>query len=166
MKTGAKGLALIKLKEEFRAKAYYCPAHLLTIGYGHVIGKHEQHLKTAVLTEAQASALLLQDLSRYELAVDRALIVPVTQNQFDACVSLCYNIGAAGFAGSSVARFINARTSEARIRGAFALWNKMDGTRNKKDDDGDGLIDEPGEKQVARGLSIRRGQEADLFFTP
>ncbi|WP_375435093.1 lysozyme [uncultured Hymenobacter sp.] len=165
MKTGARGLALIKKKELFMAKAYYCPAHILTIGYGHVIAANEPHLKQAVLTEAEASALLCRDVLRYEKAVLRGTEgAKLTQNQFDACVCLCYNIGEAGFEKSSVARLISARAGEAAIRGAWSLWNKMDGTRNRRDDDKDGLIDEPGEKQVAAGLVTRRKEEADLFF--
>jgi lysozyme len=165
MKTSPQGLALIKKEEAFMPKAYYCPAHVLTIGYGHVILPHEAHLKTAVLTEPQASALLAADLGKYEAAVNGAVKVPLTQNQFDACVSMCFNIGTAGFANSNLVKHINAKSPEAVIRPFWEVWSKMDGTRNGKDDDGDGQVDEPGEKQVAPGLLRRRRKEVNLFFT-
>lgn len=157
-------MALIKLKEEFRARAYVCPAGKLTIGYGHVLVAGEGHLKTAVLTEAQASALLAQDLIRFELCVAKAVRVPLSQAQFDSLVCICYNIGEAGFASSSLVQCLNQKLAEPRVRAAWSAWNKMDGTRNGKDDDGDGLVDEPGEKQVAPGLVRRRAQELDLFY--
>ncbi|MBC6988570.1 lysozyme [Hymenobacter sp. BT491] len=165
MKTSAKGLQLIKIKELYRGKMYYCPANKPTIGYGHVIGANEAHLRTAFITEPEATALLQRDVVQYEQAVSKALPMVLTQNQFDACVCLCYNIGTAGFAGSTLVKLIRARAEEASIRSAWVAWCKMDGTRNGKDDDKDGHIDEPGEKQVAPGLVIRRKQEADLFFT-
>ena len=133
------------------AKAYLCPAKLLTIGYGHVIQENEAHLNNAVLTEPQASALLAKDLGRYELAVMRATeTARLTPKQFDACVSLCYNIGTAGFAGSSVARLIVARASEKAIRAAFEAWCK---------------VTVRGVKQVLPGLLARRKREADLYFS-
>jgi lysozyme len=151
MKTGPHGISLIKQEEKFMARAYLCPAQLLTIGYGHVIQENEAHLKTAKLTEPEASALLAKDLGRYESAVTRATeSARLTQQQFDACVSLCYNIGTGGFAGSSVARLISARASEKAIRTAFEAWCK---------------VTVAGEKKVMPGLLARRKREADLYFS-
>lgn len=176
MKTGAKGIALIKLKEEFRASWYYCPAHKPTIGYGHVIQEDEQHLYKKKLTEAEATALLLEDLGQYERGVNKAITVPMSQDQYDALVSFAYNVGVGcnyqekgkwvkrGLLGSTLRQLINQRAAPAAIKAAWLMWCKMDGTRNGKDDDGDGLVDEPGEKQIARGLLIRRTQEADMFI--
>ncbi|HEX8349092.1 MAG TPA: lysozyme [Hymenobacter sp.] len=171
MKTGSQGLALIKKKEKFKPRAYLCPARKWTIGYGHVILASEQHLRTAVLTEPQASELLACDVVGFEKAVLRTIHVPLSQAQFDACMSLCYNIGpgsereGTGFAGSSVARAINARTSEATIRLNWYKFNKADGTHDGKDNDGDGQVDEAGEKRVLPGLVVRRQKEADLYFS-
>ncbi|UOR06745.1 lysozyme [Hymenobacter aerilatus] len=151
MKTGAKGIALIKEKEEFRARWYTCPTGYPTIGYGHVIQKGEEHYYKVALTEPEAAALLAKDLARYEKAVLRGTeAVTLTQNQFDACVCLCYNIGEAGFESSTVARRITARTSEATIREAWSRWNK-------------GTV--KGQKVTLPGLVKRRKEEADLFFS-
>lgn len=165
MKTGPKGLALIKLKEEFRATAYTCAAGKLTIGYGHVILPHEGQLARLKLSEPAASLLLARDLAKYEAAVEAAIRVPLSQHQFDACVCICYNIGVNGFAGSSLVKCINAGLSKTQVRTAWSMWTKIDGTRNKKDDNGNGLIDEPGEKMVAAGLVKRRQDEVNLFYS-
>lgn len=152
MKTGIQGLALIKKKEKFMARLYRCQAGYPTIGYGHVILESEKHLRTAVLTEPEAAVLLAKDVRQYEQAVSRAITAPLTQTQFDALVTLCFNIGAAGFAGATVARKINARTSEATIREAWSAWNKITDPKT-------------GKKIVSNGLTIRRQEEADLYFS-
>jgi lysozyme len=165
MKTSAKGLALIKREELFMPRKYLCAASRPTIGYGHVIGANEKHLLTATLTEAQACELLAKDLLRYEQAVARAVKVPVTQNQFDAMVTMCYNIGTAGFETSNLVKKINAGAGEAVIRPFWAVWNKANQAHDGRDNDGDGTIDEPGELGVLPGLVARRKREVDLFFT-
>lgn len=63
----------------------------LTIGYGHVIEPGENY---TFLTEAQATDLLKQDLAVFIASVDKEFQgVNLKQNQIDALVSLCYNLG-------------------------------------------------------------------------
>jgi GH24 family phage-related lysozyme (muramidase) len=62
------------------ARRYLCPAGKPTIGYGHVIQDHEAHLNTATLTQAQASALLQQDVDKqYGAHVAKRVHRDVTQ---------------------------------------------------------------------------------------
>lgn len=107
--------------EGCRLQAYKCPAGIWTIGYGHT---GPDVFEGLVIDQAHADALLAHDSVRFAVAVSH--ICPVAnQNQFDAMVSLCYNIGAGNFSGSSVARMHNAqRYGEADLD--FALWNKID----------------------------------------
>lgn len=148
MKIGAAGLALIKSFEGLRLTAYLCPAGVPTIGYGHT-GLDVSHADVAAkwtITEAQAEEILRRDLGRFEKAVASCIARPLTQNQFDAMVSLAFNIGAAAFRGSSVVRRFNAgRTTEAAD--AFLLWNKAGG-------------------KVLPGLVRRREAERALFLKP
>ncbi len=96
---------------------------LYSIGYGHLGAK-----KGDVITRAQAEALFDQDVAKYELIV--SLTTPkTTQSQFDAFVCLAYNIGTAGFAGSTVARLHNAGDI-AGAADAFRMWNKSEGKTN------------------------------------
>lgn len=138
MKIGQRGLALIKQYEGCRLKAYKCPAGVWTIGYGST-GPHVGAGK--VITQAEAEALLRQDLVRFERAVAQA--DSATQNQFDAMVSLAFNIGIGAFQKSSVLRKHNAG-DHAGAKASFALWNKAGG-------------------RVLSGLVTRRAAEADLY---
>ena len=63
-----------------------------TIGYGHVIQPGENY---TTITQEQADALLRSDLTTYINSVKNQFsAVTLKQNQFDALVSLCYNLGA------------------------------------------------------------------------
>lgn len=144
MKTNQAGINLIKEFEGFRSKAYKCPAGVWTIGYGHTSSAGKPMVKSGMAVSAtEAEAILKRDLAQYEGAVTKAIKVSLTPNQFSACVSLCYNIGGANFAKSSVARFCN-KGQFKQAADAFALWNKANG-------------------KVLPGLVRRRAAEAALF---
>jgi lysozyme len=51
----------------------------------------------------------------------------INQHQFNALVSLTYNIGDGGFKGSTVHRLVNAGIDDVRLRDAFLMWDKADG---------------------------------------
>lgn len=143
-KTSVHGIDLIKRFESFQPRRYLCPAGKPTIGYGHVILPREVHLIDAVLSEAQATALLAADLGRFEAAVSKATDgVDLTQGQFDACVALAFNIGAGAFAGSTLARLLRSGDEKGAMA-QFACWNKSGG-------------------KVLAGLTRRRAAEAELF---
>lgn len=91
MKTNAEGLALIKSFEGCRLTAYKPVAaeKYWTIGYGHYGPDVKQGMR---ITQAQADAYLVQDLARFEKAVN-SLGRTWTENQFSALVSFTYNCG-------------------------------------------------------------------------
>lgn len=153
MKISQEGLGLIKREERFMPGKYYCSAGKATIGYGHVILHGEEKYLYEKLTEAEASALLQRDVdSKYGAHVAKRLTRAVTQNQFDAMVSFCFNIGTGGFDQSSVLRLANAgSTDRAGIIAAFGAWNKVTNPRTKL-------------KEVSKGLTLRRGREAALYL--
>lgn len=63
----------------------------LTIGFGHVIQPGESY---TYLTKTEAEQLFANDLSRYIESVQKEFKgTNLDQNQFDALVSLCYNLG-------------------------------------------------------------------------
>lgn len=146
MKTGPKGVDLIKQFEELRVDAYICPAGIPTIGYGHTgpevkIGQS--------ITEDQADALLAADLAKFEKGVN-AMCPETTQAQFDAMVCLAFNIGVSAFRKSSVARLHNAGDVLGAAR-AFGLWNKATAA--------------DGTKRELRGLTRRRAEEAAIYLS-
>ncbi len=92
MRISQTGLDLIKEFEGCRLKAYRCPANVWTIGYGHT-----KTVKPGMeISQEEAERLLIDDMARYEHAVERRLNedVVLKQCQFDALVSFAYNCGA------------------------------------------------------------------------
>ena len=104
MKISAKGLALIKEFEGCELTAYVCPAGVLTIGVGST-GPHVTPGMT--ITQAEAEALLLKDLVRFEKAVNELVKVPLSQGAYDALVSFTFNCGEGAFADSTLLRELN-----------------------------------------------------------
>lgn len=104
MKTSPRGIDLIKEYEGFRAKPYYCPAGKLTVGYGHVV-KSGEHFDE--ISEEQGEAILRNDLATAESAANLLVKVPLNQNEFDALVSLIFNIGTTNFRNSTLLKLIN-----------------------------------------------------------
>ena len=104
MNISTTGLKLIKDFEGLRTTAYICPAGVLTIGYGST-GSHVTPGKT--ITEKEADVLLLEDLVRFENAVNNLVKVPVTQSQFDALVSFAFNCGIGALQESTLLRLLN-----------------------------------------------------------
>lgn len=100
------GLDLIKEFEGFRGQPYTDVAGNPTIGYGHKILPGESF--TNGVTEAQATSLLLEDVSGAVAAVGRLVTVPLTQGQFDALVDFTYNEGAGSLRKSSLLYALNA----------------------------------------------------------
>jgi lysozyme len=153
MKISPAGLALIKREERFMARKYLCSAGKPTIGYGHVILHGEEHYLYETITEAKASELLQADVDRkYGAHVAKRLTRAVTQNQFDALVSLCFNIGTGGFDKSSVLSLTNkGMVTPGAITAAFGLWNKYTDPVTKQ-------------LRISKGLTLRRGREAALYL--
>lgn len=139
MKTGQAGLHLIKTFEGLKLNAYLCPAKVWTIGYGTTKGVEPG----MAITAAKAEELLSDDLRRFEDTVNTSVAVPITQNQFDALVSLAYNIGSGAFRASTLLRKLNAK-DYAGAAEQFPRWNKAN-------------------RKVLAGLTRRREAERKLF---
>lgn len=142
MKTSSRGIDLIKRHEGFREKPYYCPAGKLTIGYGHVVKNGERFEE---ITPEEGEALLRNDVAEAESATNLLVKVPLNQNEFDALVSLIFNIGAANFRRSTLLQLLN---KEMRYMAAqeFSKWVYS-------------------KKKKLPGLVRRREDEKQLFLT-
>lgn len=152
MDLSAQGLELLKSREGFSASPYF-DFHGYSIGYGHLDIKLDEFNalsdedKAAYLaktiSEEDATALLLDDVEWAADSVRDLVSVPVTQNQFDALVSLVFNIGRGAFAGSTLLRLLNASDYEGAAA-QFARWNRAGGS-------------------VHPGLVARREHETEQF---
>lgn len=128
MRLSTQGRELIKAFEGLSLTAYR-DADGYSIGYGHYGAKAGD-----VISRAEADRLFDQDVRKFEDGVSRYAPV-ATQQQFDAMVSLAYNIGVGappgslhegGFAASTVARKHNAG-DYAGAAEAFGMWIKSQG---------------------------------------
>lgn len=118
------GRALIEQREGLRLQAYQDITGVWTIGYGHTSAAGPPKVTPRMkISRAQADAVLAKDLGKYEGYVSRYLKRTPTQNQFDAMVSLCYNIGPNGFWGSSVLKQFNLGHIQTAADD-FLLWDK------------------------------------------
>ncbi len=127
MQTSEHGRKLIEAFEGLRLKAYRDAASIWTIGYGHTerAGKPAPTAGMSI-TEAEADSILAGDLQGVEKGVLAAIKRPMEQGQFDAMVSLAFNIGLGAFRSSSVARYFN-RGEPVMAANAFRLWDRAAG---------------------------------------
>ena len=151
MKTSQRGIAHILADEGERLTAYFDIAGVATISVGVTDGVTAQDVyDKRTITKEESQAMFAMALAPREAVVDRLCTMRPTQNQFDAMVSLTYNIGNKGFEKSSVLRLHNAGNFEGAAK-AFLMWNKAT---------------VGGVLQVVNGLTKRREREAALYLTP
>lgn len=136
------GVELIAKYEGCRLEAYLCPAGVWTIGYGHTAGVEKGQ---TLPSKDAAKALLKEDLKKYggyvNECVKKGLIkFPLTQDQFDALTSFCYNCG-----NGSLRKLVTDR-SAGEIAEKMLLYNKGGG-------------------KVLPGLTRRREEERALFLS-
>ena len=98
-----------------------------------------------MISHQDAEKLLKEDLAYFELAVYSAVKVPLTQNQFDALVSLTFNIGVGAFNKSTLLRWLN-RKHYISAAEQFLRWTRGGG-------------------KVLPGLVKRRKEEYELFMS-
>ena len=139
MNVSDRGIELIKQSEGLRTKAYDDTGGVKTIGYGHT----GDAVKKGKISEAEAEALLQQDVAEAQSAVDSLVQVPLSQSQYDALVSLAFNIGYGQLEQSTLLKKLNAGDYEGAAK-EFERWVFDDGKK-------------------LPGLVKRRQREAKLF---
>jgi lysozyme len=140
-RTSKAGIELIKKFEGDRLESYRCPAGVWTVSAG-VTGSH---VKPGMkITQEESDALFAEALKKFEAGVTAAVKVPLTQPQFDAVISLAYNIGLPAFRASTLLKMLNAR-EYGKASTEFGRWIHAGG-------------------QVLPGLIRRRSAERDLFL--
>lgn len=148
MKISAAGLNIVKKWEGLRLVAYADPAtggEPYTIGYGHTFAAGPPKVKPGMrITSAEANEILQSDLRSFENGVGSLLTRQASQAQFDAMVSLAFNIGLGNFKKSTVLRKFNAGDFTGAAE-AFMLFVKANG-------------------KVMKGLINRRSEERELFL--
>ena len=167
MKLSPRGEALMHRYEGFRSKPYLCPAHIWTIGYGHVLYqdqirlpvirkdgyvgliRNEYPLNPAdnrVWTKTEINELFRSDVQTFERGVLRLVPgVSGRQGAFDALVSFAFNAGLGNLQRSQIRMRAN-RDDWEGAADAFRAWTKGGG-------------------RVLPGLVKRREAEVALFLS-
>lgn len=117
---------MIKDFEGLRLTAYKCSAGIWTIGWGHTDGVKQGDK----ITLEQAEEMYRVDTHIRREAVDAVVDVELTNGQFSALVSLCFNIGNSAFTKSTLVKKLN----EGDMLGAameFQKWSKIGPDRSK-----------------------------------
>ena len=143
-----KGYLFITKHEGLRLKPYLCPAKIPTIGYGNTYysdGKRVTLLDKDI-TKQQAFEMFKEIANRFAKRVDELVTSNINQNQFNALVSFAYNVGTGNFASSTLLKKINKNPNDLTLKAEFLRWNKAGG-------------------KVLNGLTNRRNEEADLYFS-
>lgn len=149
LRFGSKGMELVREFEGYHTRlsndsvqAYWdATGKVWTIGYGVTEGV----TKGMVLTRPEAEAMFKAELIKHENFVKELVTVKLDQNEFDALVSLCYNMGPTNLRKSTLLKKLNAGDRKGAAD-AFLLYNKSGGKK-------------------LRGLERRRSAERQLFLT-
>jgi len=154
--------------EGFRSRPYLCPAHIWTIGYGHVLyqeqirlpvvrveGKETPMIRKEMLlkpednrvwTKTEIDELFRTDVGTFERGVLRLVPgVDGRQGAFDALVSISFNFGLGNLQRSTIRMKANRGDWEGAAD-AFRVWTKGGG-------------------KVLPGLVKRREAERTLFLS-
>ena len=148
MKLNNSGYLLITEFEGFSAKPYLCSAKVPTIGFGNTYYTNgtKVTLLDKPITRVQAFEMFKHTADKFASKVSKLVTSPLNQNQFNALVSLAYNIGIAAFTNSTLLKKVNINHNDKSIELEFLKWNKV----NKK--------------EVA-GLTRRRLYESKVYFS-
>jgi lysozyme len=132
----ASALVGLALHEGYSDKAIIpVPGDVPTIGFGTTEGVKMGDS----ITPPQALVRALQDAQKYEGALKKCVTAPLHQREYDAYVSLAYNIGPGAFCGSTLVKKLNTFDYEGACK-EILKWDKFKG-------------------KPLRGLTIRREKE-------
>ena len=143
-----KGINQLIKFEKLVLTPYLCPAKVPTISVGCTYYEDGTRvtLKDPAITKERAISLFRHVLKHYEQSVDAFTRDDITQNQFNALVSLAYNIGVQAFKKSTLLKLVNANPKNPAVKAQFLRWNKDNG-------------------KVLQGLTNRRITESNLYFS-
>ncbi len=149
LRTSEQLITLLKQKEGFRATAYWDYAQY-SIGYGSACTKDEY---PNGITEAQADILLRQMLQKFETSLDKFLqesSLTLTDNQYDALISLTYNIGSGWMKNTRLSNLLQSGNyTNNEIASAIGIWCH---------------VKENGVTSIHDGLVSRRIAEINVFL--
>lgn len=126
MKLDEEGYKALHQREGLRLKPYLDTQGVPTIAMGNTFYENGSKVKITDKSlskiEAEYLAKIISD--RFASKVNSLVKSKINQNQFNALVSLAYNIGITGFKNSTVLRLVNSNPNNPKIKEAFMMWTK------------------------------------------
>jgi lysozyme len=125
-----RGRDFLAKEEGIVLKPYLDSVGIPTIGIGCTFypGGKRVTMKDKPLKNVQAAWDLFDAVnSNFLFTVYSTTRDDINQNQFNALVSLCYNIGPAGFKSSTVLKLVNKSPNDLKIADAFRMWKNAGG---------------------------------------
>lgn len=121
----ATALVAIALHEGYREDAYLPLAgDIPTIGFGTTSG-----VKLGDRTSPEkALQVALRDIQKFEGALKQCVKVPLSQGEYDAYISLSYNIGSGNFCRSTLVKKLNGQDYEGACK-EILRWDQFQGKR-------------------------------------
>ncbi|GAA5096900.1 hypothetical protein GCM10023210_31270 [Chryseobacterium ginsengisoli] len=141
------GQKFLSSVEGIRYTAYKDSGGVWTIGRG--ITYYEDGTKVKPgdkISVEREQKLFMNTLKYYVETVQKFVKKNLTQNQFNALVSFCYNVGSPQFKGSTLLKKVNSNPNDPEIKNQFMRWVYDDG-------------------KIVQGLINRRTKEAELYFS-
>lgn len=123
-------VAGIAVHEGYRSRAYDDGVGVQTVGFGSTTREDGKPVRRGdTITPERAVVRLAQDADRIGREIAACIgPVPLYQHEFDAFVSLAYNIGAGAFCRSSVVKRLKASPPDyAGACEAIKMWTKAGG---------------------------------------
>ncbi len=137
------GINLIKKWESFKSTPYKCSAGVTTIGYGHT---RTAKISMLPISEHTASVLLDQDIYFVEAHLKPLLKgITLSQQQYDAIVSFCFNLGVGAFQRSTAYNEILINPDGKRVADSWIQYRNAGG-------------------RFLRGLLLRRLDELTMYY--
>lgn len=149
MKMSDKGMCELASYEALILSPYLDSGGVKTVGIGSTSSDIPDLASwpwNKTLSVEEAVEIYRKGLSKYETAVNKKLNKEIPQHQFDALVSITYNIGVGGMANSTFMKLMLKGAASKDITNAMTAWNRDNG-------------------RVVQGLVNRRAKEASLFLT-
>ena len=126
MKLNSTGYKELHQREGLRLKPYLDTKGIPTIALGNTyyLDGTKVTMKDKELTIEEAGNLASITADKFAFQVNTLITSKINQNQFNALVSLAYNIGITGFRNSTVLRKVNINPNDTKIKEAFLMWTK------------------------------------------
>ena len=126
MKLDEKGYKALHDREGLRLKPYLDTRGIPTIAMGNTYYENGSKvtMQDKPITKIEAERLGKVIADRFASEVTALIKSKVNQNQFNALVSIAYNIGVNGFKTSSFLKLVNKNPNDPKIKESIMLWTK------------------------------------------